>query len=285
MTSVTPGTPVPPERSGIACADGSASHPTVRAGARLPHRLFVGRGKALFALVALWLLCGCGGGLAFTGGSIPPGGTRLFGRVAAAENPLTPLGHVAVQVETRPVTGGVRTLTTTTASDGSFLFGNVPTGTTTTVMTVTVTPDANLGRQSQQVVFQAVNGRADNLVVSLPLNSLDVSKAATLTLRDVTTLPPGDTASIHARLLNAAGKRLSAQPTLLFAGNFGSIAIDETFAATAPGVGTITAFWYGLPSVTTQIIVDHTAPHLPPAPPDLPPAVDSGPVPDGPPIE
>jgi hypothetical protein len=278
MTPVTPGSPVSPDGSGIPCADGSASHGAVAAESRLLSLAYV-RGKASLALVALWLLCGCGGGLAFTGGSIPPGGTRLVGRVAAAENPLEPLAKALVQVTSQPVTGGVRTLTATTAVDGSFTFPSVPTGSTTTLMTVTVTPDPAQGRQSQQVVFQAVNNRTDDLVVELPLNSFNVKLAASLTLGDITTVPPGDTTAIHARLLDSSGKRLSAQPTLLFAGNFGSIAIDETFAASEPGTGSVTAFWYNLQSVSTQIIVDPNAPQVPPAPPDLPPAPNPIPVP------
>jgi hypothetical protein len=188
-----------------------------------------------------------------------------------------------VQVETRPVTGGVRTLQTTTAVDGSFRFINVPTGSTFTTMTVTVTPDPLQARQTQQVVFRADNGRTDNLVVSLPLGSVNVDQARSLKLNDIATLPPGDSTVIHARLFDVNGRRLSVQPTLLFAGNFGSIAVDETFAATEPGTGTITAFWYKLPNAATQIVVDPNAPQLPPAPPDLPPAVDTVPVPGSPP--
>lgn len=274
MTPVTSGHPVSPDCSGTPCADGSASNGAERAESRLSFRSGAW-GKGLVLLIALWALGGCGGGLAFTGGSIPPGGTRLFGRVARAENPLQPLAQATVVVETRPVTGGVRTLRTVTASDGSFSFVSVPTGSTSTTMTVTVTPDPLQGRQSQQVVFRADNGVTDNLIVSLPLSSVDVTRAQSLKLRDITTLPPGDTAAIHALLFNAAGRRLSLQPTVLFTGNFGSIAIDETFSAALPGIGTITAFWYGLPSVSTQIVVDPTAPQLPPAPPDLPPAPDT----------
>jgi hypothetical protein len=230
-------------------------------------------GKGLLVLAASWLLCGCGG-LAFTGGSIPPGGTRLVGRVAAAENPLEPLANATVQVVSHPVTGGVRTLTATTGVDGAFVFTSVPTGSTTSTMTVSVTPDPAERRQSQQVVFQAQNGVTDDLVVALPLQTFDVTLPTSLTLADITTVPPGDTTAIHARLLDSNGKRVSAQPTLLYAGNFGSIAIDETFSAAEPGSGTVTAFWYNLPSVTTQIIVDPNAPQLPPAPPDLPPATN-----------
>jgi hypothetical protein len=285
MTPLTPGHPVSPDGSGIPCADGSASHGAVSAASRLSRRACAG-GKGLVALVALWLLCGCGGGLAFTGGSIPPGGTRLVGRVAAAENPLEPLAHVAVQVVTQPITGGVRTLTATTAVDGTFIFPSVPTGSTTTVMTVTATPDPTQGRQSQQVVFQAQNGVTNDLVVALPLQSFDVHLANSLTLRDIPTLPPGDSTPLHAHLLDSGGIRLSIQPTLLYTGNFGSIATDETFAA-SKGIngrvsGTVTAFWYNLPSVTKQIIVDQNANSLPPDPPDLPPVQNPGPITDVP---
>lgn len=268
MTPVTPGSPVSPDSSGTLSADGSAPHGAVRLESRLPSRACV---RAACTLIFLCLLCGCGG-LAFTGGSIPPGGSRMFGRVAAAENPLEPLAHVAVQIETRPITGGLRTLMATTAADGTFSFPSVPTGSTSTTITVTVTPDPALQRQSQQVVFQANNAVADNLVVALPLSSFDVASAAELKLGDITTVPPGAAAAIHARLLDASKKRLSVQPTLLFAGNFGSIALDETFAATEKGTGSVTAFWYTLPSVTKPIVVDPTAAALPPAPPDLPPA-------------
>lgn len=280
MTPVTPGHPVPPERSGIPFADGSASPGAVRADSCLPC-LACSRGKGLAALAALWLLSGCGIDTAFTGGSIPPGGSRLFGRVAAAENPLLPLSHVAVQVETRPVTGGVRILHTTTAADGTFDFVNVPTGSTETTMTVSVTPDKTQLRQAQQIVFRAENGRPDDLVVALPLTSFPVDQAVTLSMKDIATLPPGDIAAIHARLIDAGHNRLAVQPTLLFAGNVGTIAVDETFSATAVGTGTITAFWYRLPSVAIQINVDANAAPLPPSPPDLPPLPDT--VPNGPP--
>lgn len=235
---------------------------------RLPCRAGA-RAKGLSALAVVWLLCGCGGDLAFTGGSIPPGGARLFGRVAAAENPLMPLAHVAVQVETRPITGGLRTFETTTASDGTFEFVTVPTGSTDTTMTVNVMPDPALGRQAQQIVFPAQNGVADDLVVALPLNTFEVKLAASLAVPDFPTLPPLDAAAVHALVLDGAGKRLPVQPTLLFAGNIGSIATDETFTATAPGAGTITAFWYALSSVTKPVVVDRNAPQLPPSPPDL----------------
>ena len=273
MTPVTPGRPVSPDRSGTPCADGSASHGAVHPESCLPHRAYR-RIKGVVALTTVALLCGCSGGLAFTGGSIPPGGTRLFGRIAAAENPLQPLANANVQVETRPVTGGLRTLMTTSRADGTFDFITVPSGSTSTTMTVTVTPDPAQGRQSQQVVFRADNGVADNLVVALPLAAFKVSLAKTLTVQDIATLPPGDTTPVRARLFDSGGRRLSVQPTLLFAGNFGSIAVDETFAATFAGSGTITAFWYSLPSASTLVTVDPTAPQLPPAPPDLPPAQD-----------
>lgn len=272
MTPVIPGPPVSPDRSGNLCADGSAFSEAGKAEARLFSRAYaVSRG--LIALVTLWLLCGCGNGnLAFTGGSIPPGGSRLVGRVTAAESPLQPLMHAMVQVETRPISGGVRTLHAVTGIDGTFSFTSVPTGTTTTTMTVTVTPDPAQNRQSQQVVFQALNSRTNDLVVALPLTSFDVKLAKTLTINDITTVPPGDSTTIHVRLLDDSKVRLPVQPTLLFAGNFGSIAVDDTFTATEPGSGTVTAFWYNLPSFTTRIIVDPSAQQLPPALPDLPPA-------------
>ncbi len=274
MTPVTPGNEPQPVDPCVSSADGSAvTLPIFRRTSPARPQLRAVRG--LVSLAALWLLWGCGTGNSFTGGSIPPGGTRLFGRVAAAENPLQPLAHAMVMVETRPISGGVRTLQAVTAADGSFDFTSVPTGSTSTTLTVTVTPDPATSRQTQQMVFRADNGRTDNLVVALPPVSFDVNSARTLTLRDVGSLPPGDSATIHTRLLDSAGKRLPVQPTLLFSGNFGSFAADETFAATATGVGTITAFWYTLPSPSISIVVDANAPQLPPSPPDLPPALTS----------
>jgi len=276
MTPVTPGTPVSPDDSGIPCADGSASHRAVQTESRLHRRAFAGR-KGLAALAALCLLSGCGGGeLAFTGGSIPPGGSRLVGRVAWAEDPSKPLVNATVQVETRPTSGGVRTLTAITASDGSFTFVDVPTGSTTSTFTVTVTPpvepDPSLARQSQTIVFQAQKGIADDLAVSLPLTTAPT--AAKLTLSPITTVQEGQTAVIHAHLFDSGGTKLSLEPTLLYAGNFGKIQTDATFLASNPGSGTVSAFWYNLSSVTTSIKVVPFTSDFPPAPPlqpDVPP--------------
>lgn len=285
MTPVNPGHPISPEPFGSHSADGSVS-PCV-APAKPPHslRAFL-FGKALLALVALGLLCGCGGGLGFTGGSIPPGGTRLFGRVVQAENPLEPLARATIQVDTRPVTGGHRTFVTKTGTDGTFSLPSVATGTTYATFIVTVTPEAGTPRQSQQIVFRADNGVADNLIVTLPLNTFDVTSAKTLTLQNIVDIPPNSSIAIHARLLDSNGKRLPVQPTLLFAGNFGSIALDETFAASDnTGSGSVTAFWYGLPPAGTTITVDAHAVEPPPAAPDFPAAPGSTtPVPGGPPL-
>jgi len=281
MTPVTPGTPVSPDASGIPCADGSASHRAVQTETRLHRRLFARR-KGLAVLAALCLLAGCGGGLAFTGGSIPPGGSRLIGRVAWAEDPSKALPNATVQVETRPITGGVRTLTAITASDGSFTFINVPTGSTTTTLTVTVTPpvepDPALARQSQTIVFQAQSGVADDLAVSLPLTTAPT--AAKLTLSPIATVQEGQTAVIHAHLYDSGGAKLSLEPTLLYAGNFGKIQIDATFLSAKPGSGTVSAFWYNLPTVTAPIKVLPFASDFPPAPPiqpDVPPFITSVP--------
>ena len=284
MTPVTPGTPVFPDASGIPCADGSASHRAVQTESRRHRRLFA-RSKGLALLASLCLLSGCGGGLALTGGSIPPGGSRLIGRVAWAEDPSKALPNATVQVETRPVTGGVRTLTAITASDGSFTFTNVPTGSTTSTFTVTVTPpvepDPNLARQPQRIVFQAEKGIADDLAVSLPLTT--AATAAKLTLSPITTVQEGQTAVLHARLFDSGGARLSLEPTLLYAGNFGKIQTDATFLSAKPGTGTVSAFWYNLSSVTTSIRVapaDSGLPPPPPIQPDVPPFIRT--LPKGP---
>ncbi len=274
MTPVTPGQP---DNSGIPCADGSASREAEYAESRLPRRIG-GTVKGLLVLASLGLLSGCGGGLDFTGGSIPPGGTRLFGRVAAAENPLVPLANVSVVVESRPITGGLRTLHTTTASDGSFDFISVASGSTSTVMTVMVTPDPKQGRQPQKIVFGAQMGVAGDLVVTLPLSTFKVTSAAKLTLQDIAALPPHKSASVHARLYDAAGNRLLIAPSLLLTGNIGSIAVDETFAAETAGSGSITAFWYDLAAPTKPVTVALGAVEPPPDPPELPPVLLPDPI-------
>lgn len=276
MKPEIPGHSHPSYGSGAPFAEGSAPRKAEETRSRLVCRR-AAITKFAAALTALWLLTGCGGGLAFTGGSIPPGGSaRLFGRVSAAENPQQSLSKVTIQVVAQYSATGSKTLTATTASDGSFTLPSVPTGLNTATFTVTATPVSGSNRQSQTVVFQANNGIANDLVVSLPLNTFDVSQGASISLPDLPNIPINQAKVLRAHLLNADGKRLPAQPTLLYVGNFGSIGSDGTFTGTAYGSGTITAFWYNVQSVTAQIVVDPKAKGGgPPDPPDPLPGIGS----------
>ena len=78
---------------------------------------------------------------------------------------------------------------------------------------------------------------------------------------------------LQAVLRDANGKPLSLKPTLVFDGNFGTLAPDGTFsvpAGTQSGMGSISAYWNNLQPQTQLIHVDNNAAQQPPNPPVLP---------------
>lgn len=227
--------------------------------------------RAILLLTALSVLetCGCGGGTSFTGGSIPPGGTRLYGRVVQAEDPLTPLANTTISVTATPAYTNAGPIQLTTNSNGEFNFPTVRFGSTAATINVTVQPGDPTARQSQQVVFRSASGQTANLIVSLPQKSFDITQGTSVAIGSISEVAPQGTAAIQAHVLDSTGHALPVEPTLLFIGNFGTIDGDGTFTASASGTGTITVFWYNVTPVTTAVKADPSASLLPPPPPTI----------------
>lgn len=236
--------------------------------------------KALILGIVVLPMLGCG--TAFSGGTIPPGGSRLVGRVVSAQNPLSALSNVTVTVLATPKGGTTQTLQMTTGEDGIFDFSKVSTGAGSGTIQVKAVPSGS-DFQSQQIAFQGTNGHTDQLIMALPRSTVDINSAKTLQLSPpLAFLPAGDTIQITAQLRDASGNLLSITPTLLFDGNFGTISGDGTFfvpSGTGAGTGTITAYWYSLPPQVSQISVDNTLAPAPPPVPMLPRSGGSDPTP------
>jgi len=225
--------------------------------------------------LALGALFGCGGisPSSFSGGGVPIGGSRLFGRVVAANNTAINLSNVAVSVQATP-DGGVQTTTQmTTAQDGTFSFSNVLPGFSNGTVAVTATP-ADPSYQAQQVTLSVANGHTEQMIISLAPASFDISTAASISLALASpAVPGGGSVQVQAVVRDAAGRPLPIVPTLVFDGNFGMLAPDGTFsvpAGTQSGMGTISAYWYTLLPQMQQIHVDNNAAQQPPNPPILP---------------
>jgi hypothetical protein len=236
-------------------------------------------GKRLAALSALLLLewgltaCATLNAPTFSGGGVPIGGSRVFGRVVSAANPATNLSNVTVKIEATPSGGTPRDLQTTTGQDGSFSFSNVLPGFSSGTVQVTATP-SDPAFQAQEIGFTVSNGHTQQMIVTLPPASFDPATATSITIGVASpAVPSGGSIEIQAVLRDGAGKPLSVSPTLVFDGNFGMLNTDGTFfvpQGILTGSGTITAFWFGLPPQSQQIHVDPNASPQPPSPPVLP---------------
>lgn len=239
-------------------------------------------------LFLLWAiacgLAGCGslGSTSFSGGGVPIGGSRLFGRVVAASSPSTSLPNVDVRVTATPDGGVARDMQTTTGQDGSFNFSNVLPGFSNGTVQVTATP-ADPAYRAQQIAFSVANGHTEQLIVTLPPSSFDPTTASSVTLSLASpAVPSGGSVQVLALVRDAAGKPLPVMPTLAFDGNFGTLNANGTFSVPAgvlSGTGTISAYWYSLPPPSQQIHVGDNGSDQPPNPPMLPDGKDKTTVP------
>jgi len=223
------------------------------------------RGTGVFALLGLFLLqtFGCG----ISGGSIPTGGTRLAGRVVRADDPTQPLADTEITVQATPPGQASRFLQTTTDQDGRFAFAQVPTGTSTARVEVSIHPNVSDYRASQWV-FTLKNQRPATLIAAQPPASFDIQRVKSLAIFPANpTIHVGDSIRFSVQARDQAGSVLPITPTLLFDGDFGVIASDGTFTSTQTGSGTVTAYWYGGLTFSTGVTANLTAPHLPPPPP------------------
>ncbi|MDE2125909.1 MAG: carboxypeptidase regulatory-like domain-containing protein [Armatimonadetes bacterium] len=197
-----------------------------------------------------FVVSGCGGSSGFTGGSFPP---ALVGRVVDATSPVQkPIPGASVVITAVPQSGRAVNLSEVTNATGSFYFPRVDLGAATGAVTVSITPPTNAYRPEQVsfVMQQSING--DLLVCLDP--SVGGHTGASLAL-PVESFKVGQTASLNAQLLDAAGKAVAVQPTVLALGNLGVVNPDGTFTAIASGSGVVAVFWYALPPVTQAITV------------------------------
>jgi len=235
----------------------------------------------LLMLTAALTACGTLESNSFSGGGVPVGGSRVFGRVVSAVNTSMNLPNVDIQIEATPAGGTARNLETTTGPDGSFNFSNVLPGFSNGTLLVTATPP-DTTFQSQQIAFSVSNGHTEQMIMTLPPAAFDNTTASAVSLSLASpAIPGGASVQLQAAVRDAAGKLLPVKPTLIFDGNFGSLDPSGTFtvpAGTLSGMGSITAYWYRLLPQTQQIRVDNNAPPQPPNPPILPddPIIKSG---------
>ncbi len=235
-------------------------------------------GRAIASLAAALMLnslvgCGSLGATDFSGGGVPIGGSRLFGHVVAADRTVTMLSGVDVAVHATPSGGTTRDFEATTGQDGAFSFSNVLPGFSNGTVQVVSTPPAD-GYRPQSVTFTVSNGHTEQMLVTLPPASFDPSTAKSLAITVASpAVPPGGSVQVQAVLRDAQGRPLPLTPTLVFDGNFGTLNADGTFnvpKGVLSGMGTISAFWPGLPTSSQEIHVDISASQQPPGPPVLP---------------
>ncbi len=229
---------------------------------------------ALLALLAVLLqACGSIGSTSFTGGGVPIGGSRVFGRVVSASNTSISLSNVSVRIKATPDGGTERDLQTTTDGGGAFNFSNVLPGFSNGTLVVTATPP-DPTYQVQEIALRVPNGHTEQMILTLAPAQFDNTTAKTVQIAIASpALPSGVSVQVQAVVRDAAQKILPVKPSLVFDGNFGNLAADGTFtvpAGTLSGVGSITAFWYRLPPQSQQIHVDNNASPPPPLPPLLP---------------
>jgi hypothetical protein len=229
----------------------------------------------LLLVLAGWmaLLPGCGGLLAFSGGSVPIGKTRVFGTVVRSDNPLQAVSNARVTLVSSAIGSEPQSFQTLSAPDGRFDFPAIPLGAPTGNIQVTVDPqDASL--HPQQVHFLAADKRNANLIVALAPTSFDLSTVSAVAVTpNKVTIRTDVTTQLTATIRDKDNNPLPLVPTLLFDGNVGTISSDGTFYSTGLGSGTVIALWYNdLRSDVATITVDNTLPEnpAPPPPPKFP---------------
>jgi hypothetical protein len=193
--------------------------------------------------------------------------------VVSATNTSTNIPNVTIQMQATQDGGAPRNLATTSGADGSFNFSNVLPGFSSGTVVVTATP-ADPTYQSQEIAFRVLNGRTENVILTLAPASFDntTAKSVQLVLASPA-IPSGISIQVLSAVRDTAGKVLPVKPTLIFEGNFGMLSPDGTFTVppgALSGTGSISAYWYRLLPQTQQIRVDPNAPAPPPLPPILP---------------
>jgi hypothetical protein len=229
----------------------------------------------ILALLAGAFIAGCGTltPTDFSGGGVPIGGSRLFGRVVPAADPAKSLSNVTVKVRSIPNSGASIDQQVVTASDGTFGFANVLPGASSGTVQVTAVP-SDAAFQPQQVTLGVASGHTEQLIVTLPPASFDPTTAKSVALAVASpAIPTGGSTQVQAVLRDANGQPLGLMPTLEFDGSFGTLGPDGTITVppnVLTGTGTIIALWDSLPPQSQQLHVDKNASQQPPSPPILP---------------
>lgn len=215
---------------------------------RLPLPLRMNR-SAFLRLLGIALLgaafVGCGGGIGYTGGGIPPGRSAITGVVVDATDPTKPVPNAMVTIAIGTVGYDDGFYREYSDSKGAFNFQNVPTGVTTSNISFKVVPpDAT--RQQQAINFLLTNGRATDVVAALPPATVDLSKAKSVALQPQTpqngaTSGNSSVVTFKPVVLDADGKPLGIVPSLILDGSTVTINTDGTFVATGVVSGTVSA--------------------------------------------
>ena len=264
-------TTVTPDTNGGRTSLSGAGRMAFAGGRRAVRYIWVG---AVLGVLA-WALVGCAGSgpPSFSGGGVPIGGSRLFGRVVAAAKPSVSVGNVALQVQATPDGGTPVNLQTTTGPDGTFNVSNVMPGSASGTVQITATA-TEPGYETQRFAFSLASGHTAQAIVTLPPASFDPTSAKTIALAIASpAVPTGGSVQIQAVVRDAAGQPLGVMPSLVFDGIFGTLAQDGTL--TVPkgilsGTGSISAYWFNLGAQSQPIHVDPNAGQQPPSPPVLP---------------
>jgi hypothetical protein len=212
--------------------------------------------KRIAALLLLGLCLFYALGCGISGGSIPPGGSRLAGRVFMAEDPTQSIANATVSIQVTPPGLPVQTLQVTTDAQGAFAFNNVTTGPSSSRIAVSVQPGtANI--QPLQWTFLLTANRPVTLLASLPPASFDVNRVTSVSLSpSIADVQVGDSLRFVAQARDKSGNILPVTPSLLIDGDLGTIHPDGTFTGTHSGEGSIVAFWYGGVTFSGQIITE-----------------------------
>lgn len=204
------------------------------------------------------LLAGCGDGL--SGGSVPPGRSSLVGAVVEAENPLVGIPNAIVTIYTTAPNGSTTTYRVYSGPQGGFAVDGIPTGRVYTNVTVVADPGTP-DRQKQTITFPLANGRQSDVLVSLPLSSVDLSHVAHVSLQQ--TVESSGAVQISPRVLDQQGNVVPLFPTVIIDGATAVVGPDGTLTvsgasvagaiATATVTATVETGSTASPSATTSV--------------------------------
>ncbi len=221
--------------------------------------------RRLLAALAI-TLHGCGGGNAFTGGSVPIGKAALKGRVVRSEDASLPLYNALITIVAAPQNSNATILHTMTDHNGNFSVTGIPTDAVNGAVTVTATPAENAFK-AQQVSFQLSNNHSATVVFALPPAAYTPAVGTTLTIVPSSFAAlAGQRVSFTALLRGPDGAPLPLTPTLFVDDSYGALNSDGTFTGTSAGTSSITAYWYNglkssaVVSVTGQQVVPRNGP-------------------------